>query len=220
MGVLETTDDPRHCPPLGACVPDAHERDGGSARRVEERVGNAHLPEMIHGHNALQCTHEATGTCLRFDALHGLRGWVVRASLHTCVLCNCPPPLRVWAYAAALLLMEPTATVYSHSMHTYRRLNLPQSARFGVCCAWSTARTRLPRSGDGEALRAYACLSDIRLKRARRDRILSLTHTAQHTHARSRKPGCRESGSPFSVALVVGQRASNVLVRRADRRRV
>lgn len=51
---------------------------------MEERLGNAHLPEMIHGHNGLQCTHEATGTCLCFDALHGLRGWVVRASLHTC----------------------------------------------------------------------------------------------------------------------------------------
>ena len=68
-------------------------REGGRARRVEARLGNAHLPEMIHGHNALQCTHEATGTCLRFDALHGLRGWVVRASLHTCWhLRACPPP--------------------------------------------------------------------------------------------------------------------------------
>ena len=46
--------------------------------RVEERLGNPHLPEMIHGHNTLQCTHEATGTTLRFDALHGLQGWVVR----------------------------------------------------------------------------------------------------------------------------------------------
>jgi len=50
-----------------------------AAARLEEHLATGHLPEMVHGHNFLECTHEASGVTLRFDAVQALKGWVVRA---------------------------------------------------------------------------------------------------------------------------------------------
>eukprot|EP00976_Prorocentrum_cordatum_P116782 1196209-Prorocentrum_minimum.AAC.15 len=43
----------------------------------ERRLGTGHLPEMIHGHNSLVCTHEASGFKICFDAFDALQGWLV-----------------------------------------------------------------------------------------------------------------------------------------------
>jgi len=48
--------------------------------RFERRLGSGHLPEMIHGHNTLVCTHEASGVKLCFDAFPALQGWLEEAA--------------------------------------------------------------------------------------------------------------------------------------------